>query len=101
MKLGVFNPLFNDKSFEEMLDYVQASGVEAVEVGTGGYPGSKHIDVDQLLEDEAAREAYLKAFAEHGLLFHHSAVTATRFLRMLISVENQMRRSEKQSNWRR
>ncbi|ULG74381.1 sugar phosphate isomerase/epimerase family protein [Macrococcus brunensis] len=67
MKLGVFNPLFNDKSFEEMLDYVQASGVEAVEVGTGGYPGSKHIDVDQLLEDEAAREAYLKAFAEHGL----------------------------------
>jgi len=67
MKLGVFNPLFNDKSFEEMLDYVQASGVEAVEVGTGGYPGSKHIDVDQLLADEAAREAYLKAFAEHGL----------------------------------
>lgn len=67
MKLGVFNPLFNDKSFEEMLDYVQASGVEAVEVGTGGYPGSNHIDVDRLLEDEEAREAYLKAFADHSL----------------------------------
>ncbi|GGB08174.1 sugar phosphate isomerase/epimerase [Macrococcus hajekii] len=67
MKLGVFNPLFNDKSFEEMLDYVQAAGVEAVEVGTGGYPGSHHINVDQLLEDEEAREVYLKAFAEHDL----------------------------------
>ncbi|WJP97980.1 sugar phosphate isomerase/epimerase family protein [Macrococcus bovicus] len=67
MKLGVFNPLFNDKSFEEMLDYVKASGVEAVEVGTGCYPGSKHIDVDQLLADADAREAYLKAFAERGL----------------------------------
>ena len=67
MKLGVFNPLFNDKSFEEMLDYVQAAGVEAVEVGTGGYPGDSHIDLDGLLDSESARETYQKSFAERGL----------------------------------
>ena len=30
MKIGVFTVLFQDKSFEEMLDYVAAAGVTAV-----------------------------------------------------------------------
>jgi len=40
MKLGVFTVLFADKSLEEMLDYVNASGLTAVEIGTGNYPGN-------------------------------------------------------------
>ncbi len=38
MKLGVFNPLFQNMELEEMLDYIKASGLDAVEIGTGGYP---------------------------------------------------------------
>lgn len=67
MKLGVFNPLFNDMTFDEMLDYVQAAGLEAVEVGSGGNPGSAHIDVKTLLHSEDARKNYLKAFEDRGL----------------------------------
>lgn len=68
MKLGVFNPLFGHMEFEEMLDYVKESGLEAVEIGTGGYPGNKHCNVDELLESEDERTKYLKAFESRGLI---------------------------------
>ncbi|WP_031547026.1 sugar phosphate isomerase/epimerase family protein [Salinicoccus luteus] len=68
MKLGVFNPLFQNMELEEMLDYIKASGLDAVEVGTGGYPGDKHCNVDELLESGAAREAYLEKFTSRGLI---------------------------------
>ncbi|GAB3067508.1 sugar phosphate isomerase/epimerase family protein [Salinicoccus sesuvii] len=68
MKLGVFNPLFQNMELEEMLDYVKASGLDAVEIGTGGYPGSKHCNLDELLESESARNAYIDKFASRGLI---------------------------------
>ena len=49
MKLGVFTPLFNDLSFEEMLDQVAAKGLETVEIGTGASPGDAHLKIDTLL----------------------------------------------------
>ncbi|WP_062351362.1 sugar phosphate isomerase/epimerase family protein [Bacillus kwashiorkori] len=67
MKLGVFTVLFSDKSFEEMLDYVKAAGLDAVEIGTGGYPGNAHCPLDELLADEKKREAYLEAVTSRGL----------------------------------
>lgn len=67
MKLGVFTVLFADKSFEEMLDYVKEAGVKAVEIGTGGYPGNNHCPLEELLESEAKREAYLDAVHSRGL----------------------------------
>lgn len=67
MKLGVFTVLFADKSFEEMLDYVKESGVKAVEIGTGGYPGNNHCPLEELLESEAKRQAYLEAVHSRGL----------------------------------
>lgn len=41
MKIGVFSVLFQDKTFEEMLDYVADAGVDMVELGTGGNPGNQ------------------------------------------------------------
>lgn len=67
MKLGVFTVLFSDQSFEEMLDYVKAAGLDAVEIGTGGYPGDAHAKLDELLASEAEREAYLAKVKERGL----------------------------------
>ena len=40
MKLGVFTVLFSDLGFEAMLDRVAALGLDAVELGTGNYPGT-------------------------------------------------------------
>ncbi|MDS9472504.1 sugar phosphate isomerase/epimerase [Sporosarcina pasteurii] len=67
MKLGVFTVLFSHIKFEEMLDYVQKSGLQAVEIGTGGNPGNAHCDVDALLASEEKRKAYLEAIHSRGL----------------------------------
>ncbi|GLC88947.1 sugar phosphate isomerase/epimerase family protein [Lysinibacillus piscis] len=67
MKLGVFTVLFAGKSFEDMLDHVKAAGLDAVEIGTGGYPGNAHCPLDELLADEAKRTAYLEAVTSRGL----------------------------------
>lgn len=55
-------------SFLEMLDHVKESGLEAVEIGTGGYPGNAHCDVDRLLDSEDARREYLSEFEDRGLV---------------------------------
>lgn len=67
MKLGVFTVLFANKSFTEMLDYVKAAGLDAVEIGTGCYPGNNHCPLDTLLEDEGARNAYMEEIHSRGL----------------------------------
>lgn len=67
MKLGVFNPLFNSLSFDEMLEEVAKRGLETVEVGTGGNPGAAHSDVDKLLASSDARREYLRKFEDKGL----------------------------------
>ena len=51
MKIGVFTVAFGDMKFEAMLDYVAGVGVEAVEIGTGNYPGRRALRYGQ-----AARE---------------------------------------------
>jgi sugar phosphate isomerase/epimerase len=67
LKLGVFTVLFSGKSFEEMLDHVQAAGLKAVEIGTGGYPGNAHCPLDELLASENKRKEYLDKIHSRGL----------------------------------
>jgi sugar phosphate isomerase/epimerase len=67
VKLGVFTVLFAELPFEQMLDRVAALGIEAVELGTGNYPGNAHCDPDVLLGDAAKQQALLRAVEERGL----------------------------------
>ena len=67
MKLGVFTVLFADKNLEEMLDYVKNAGLDAVEIGTGGYPGDAHLKLDVLLNSEAERQTFLEKVNSRGL----------------------------------
>ncbi|WP_121613516.1 sugar phosphate isomerase/epimerase family protein [Mesobacillus foraminis] len=67
MKLGVFSVLFGQKPLEEALDYIKETGLDAVEIGTGGYPGNAHCDAAALLEDEERLERFKQAFESRGL----------------------------------
>ena len=67
MKLGVFTVLFSELELESMLDKVAALGLDAIELGTGNYPGSAHCDPDVLLADVGKRRALLDAVEERGL----------------------------------
>ncbi len=68
MRLGVFTVLFQKLPFEAMLEHVAAAGVQAVEIGTGGYPGDHHCPLDALLESEEKRQNYLRAVSAQGLM---------------------------------
>ncbi len=68
MRIGVFTVLFQNLSFEEALDRALAAGVTAVEIGSGGYPGSHHCPVDELLADAGKRKEYQQALASRGLI---------------------------------
>lgn len=66
--IGVFNAdVYKTLSLDAMLDKVSALGLEAMEIGTGGYPNSWQCPVDELLADPAKAKAWLKKFEDHGL----------------------------------
>jgi sugar phosphate isomerase/epimerase len=68
MRIGVFTALFQNLPFEEALDKAVAAGVTAVEIGAGGYPGTNHCPVDELLDSESARTKYMDAIKSRGLI---------------------------------
>jgi sugar phosphate isomerase/epimerase len=52
MKLGVLTGLLGDRPLGEALEYLSRSGVQAVELGAGGFPGKAHLNPDVLLNNE-------------------------------------------------
>jgi sugar phosphate isomerase/epimerase len=60
--------LFQNLPFEQALDKIAGMGIQAVEIGTGGYPGSHHCPVDELLESKGKRKTYLEAITSRGLI---------------------------------
>jgi sugar phosphate isomerase/epimerase len=67
MKLGVFSALFGDKSWEEAVKLVKKAGLEAVEVGCGGFPGKNHCDPEVLLKNSDALKRFVDAYKSQGL----------------------------------
>src|SRR6202795_1673042 len=65
--IGVFDPVYADLSMDAMLDRVSALGLEAMEIGTGGYPDNKHCPLDDLVADPAKAKAWLKKFADRNI----------------------------------
>ena len=68
MKLGVFTPVFGAMKLDEVLAKVRAlKQVQALEIGTGGWPGNDHLDLEALLDQEAGAAAYRRKIADAGL----------------------------------
>lgn len=68
MKLGVFDVLFGGQTLKQTLDYIEASGLEAIEIGVGGYPGSPHCPVDKLLASKTKARDYKAKIEDRGLV---------------------------------
>jgi len=67
MKLGVFTVLFGQQSLDDALDYICRSGLEAVELGCGAYPGNAHVPVDDLLASKDKAAAFKRKISDRGL----------------------------------
>ena len=65
--IGVFDPVYGKMPLDEMLDTVSALGLEAMEIGTGGYPNNPHCPLDELLEDSGKAKAWKKKFEDKGI----------------------------------
>lgn len=67
MKLGVLTVLLSDKSLEEVLEYLSKSGVQAVELGTGGYTNDCHAKTDELLNDEKKLQQFKDLLKKYNM----------------------------------
>src|SRR5205807_9221453 len=65
--IGVFDPAFPDLTLDQLVEKYQQMGVEAAEIGTGGYPNNKHCALDDLLADPAKLRAWQKKFDDHKI----------------------------------
>jgi len=65
--IGVFDPAFPDLTLDELVDKYTSLGVEAAEIGTGGYPRSRHCPVEELLADSGKLKDWRKKFEDHNI----------------------------------
>lgn len=54
MKLGVFTVILGDLPLDKALAYLKSQGVQEVEIGVGGNPGTAHGDAKKFLADPKA-----------------------------------------------
>src|SRR5947207_1422808 len=65
--IGVFDPVYDHLSLDAMLEKVTALGLEAMEIGTGGYPNNPHCPLDELIADRSKAKAWQKKFEDRGI----------------------------------
>ena len=90
MKVGLLVNLYHNMTLAEVLDKAESVGVEAVEIGAGGWPGKDHCDPAKLLSDKEAFKEFeytlkkhpdltLSALSVHGNPVHPVAETAKAY----------------------
>jgi sugar phosphate isomerase/epimerase len=67
MKVGVFSVILGSRKLEATLDYLAGLGVQAVELGAGGYAGTSHCPVDELLESNRKAKEFVQMIRSRGL----------------------------------
>jgi sugar phosphate isomerase/epimerase len=68
MKLGVFTPVYGSLNVKEMVTKVRSlQNVRAIEIGTGGWPGNDHLDIDVLLDNKKCAADYRAMLADADL----------------------------------
>jgi len=67
MDLGVLTVPLGDQSIDQAFGYLSEIGVDAVELGVGGWPGEGHIDRQEYLDDDRAQAELDELLDEHDL----------------------------------
>ncbi|MBP1921693.1 DNA-(apurinic or apyrimidinic site) lyase [Halorubrum alkaliphilum] len=103
MDLGVLTVPLGDQSIDQAFAYLSDLGVDAVELGVGGWPGEGHIDRQAYLDDDRAQaeldelldeyDLRISALATHNNPLHpeeERADDADRELREAIELADQL-----------
>jgi sugar phosphate isomerase/epimerase len=88
LNLGLFTPVFGKLDFNALLrEVARYPAIRCLEIGTGGWPGNSHINVDELLANRDAAEyrsrlkdagLFISALSCHGDPVHPDADIAQR-----------------------
>ena len=89
MKLSVLMNLYADKPFKEVCEILSKQGVQAVEIGCGGYPGKDHCNpevmlqhpemITEMLDVLKANNLEIAALSTHGNPVHPNKEIAKQF----------------------
>lgn len=68
MQLGLFTPVFNNLSFPELITELKRyPAIRSLELGTGGWPGNSHLDLEALLAGSERRAELGSRLGDAGL----------------------------------
>lgn len=67
MKLGVMTVLLGDYTLDETLKYLKSLGVQQVEIGCGGTPGTAHADARKFMKNPALIDEFMATIEKYGL----------------------------------
>jgi len=67
MEVGVLTVPLGEWSLEKTLDYLDGLGVSAIELGSGGHPGTAHISPESLLNDSDKRGTLERLLDKYGM----------------------------------
>jgi len=67
MKLGVMTVLLGDLSLDETLSYLKSLGVQQVEIGCGGSPGTAHADARKFIKNPELIDQFMSTINKYGL----------------------------------
>jgi len=67
MKLGMMSAPFSSQGLDAALKYAASKGLEAIEIGTGNYPGDGLCKPAELLADKKARDQFVGKIKDSGL----------------------------------
>ena len=68
MKLGAINVPLSGMAFDKAMEYLASIGVEAVEMGCGGFPGNAHCDPEILLNSETEFKRFQDVLKKNHLV---------------------------------
>lgn len=67
MKLGVMTVLLGDMPLDKALAYLKSLGVQQVEIGCGGNPGTAHADARKFIKNPALIDEFMATIQKYGL----------------------------------
>jgi sugar phosphate isomerase/epimerase len=67
MKLGVMTVILGDLSLDETLKYLKSIGVQQVEIGCGGYPGTAHADARKFIANPELIDEFMNTISKYGI----------------------------------
>jgi sugar phosphate isomerase/epimerase len=67
MRLGAYTACLHDRPLDEALKILGELGLTSAEINAGGFVGTPHLPVGELLSSAGAREDYLGRFAQAGV----------------------------------